>query len=278
MSNLKMSLNDKNYFTAILLLDNMINNQVYYNIVGKTKYLDDAFVNLMTAERVDINDKNQYVPTKKGREFLQKFMDKYYDYVKMYDVYCAVDVETGEFALSQYYDFNIGENPDEEYDNWQSFLSDERWIDLRVAVAQHKKLNPIELVFMSFINDDRFNTSKTGWEFDVYSGLFWDQIVDIANGMISLDDINNSPSGHDINLIIKAGTENILELHKIEEEIDRMYEDEDDEEEYEEEYEETVTYVEVIEEPIYEVSYIEYYYDPFYVSPYWDEYYDPYYY
>ncbi|MFV2013834.1 MAG: hypothetical protein ACC656_00255 [Candidatus Heimdallarchaeota archaeon] len=273
----KITESDKQYYTAILLLDNMINRQFYYSVLGDFKYLDDAFAKLLAADRIKLVD-NEYVPNVKGREFLQQFMAKYYDYMKMYDVFCGVDTETGEFAFSQYYEINIGDEPGVEAETWTDYLHDERFLDLRVAVAEFKKLNPVELVFMSFINEDSFDVEKDGWEFDVYSGLYWDKIVDIANGSLTLKLVQEA--GHDMEMIIKAGTDVIIALNKIEKEIAQEIvaakeEFDDEDEEY---VAETVEYVEIIEEPYYDDYYFDAYYDPFYVSPVWDPWYDPYYY
>lgn len=277
---------DKNFFTSILLLDNMIDRNVYYPVMGEYNYLDSAFAVLMSAERIRLEG-DKYVPTEKGREFLEKFMMRYYEYVKIYDVYCGVDTETGEFALASYYDVNKGDDPDVESEIWTAHMAKEDFLDLRVAVAEFKKLNPIELVFMSFIQEDRFNVDEPGWEFDVYSGLFWDQIIDIVNGSLTAKQVDDA--GHDLEAIIIAGTDVLLELHKIESDIakenaeveEEVYVCDEcgcEEHECECEEEECITYVEYIEEPVYEYDYLEMYVDPFYVSPIWDPWYDPYYY
>lgn len=285
-----ISESDKQFFTSILLLDNMIDRNRYYPVMGDYNYLDSAFTVLMSAERVRIEGTN-YVPTEKGREFLEKFMMRYYEYVKIYDVYCGVDTETGEFALSSYYDIHNGEDPDIEAEVWASHMAKEDFLDLRVAVAEFKKLNPIEIIFMSFIQEDRFNVNDDGWEFDVYSGLFWDQIVDIVNGSLTAKQVDEA--GHELGSIVEAGTDVILALHKIESAIAEEnaaseeevwtceecgYTEEECECECDEEQHDTVTYVEYIEEPYYDYDYLELYCDPFYVSPIWDPWYDPYYY
>jgi len=273
----KISEQDKDYFIAILILDNMINQHHYYPILNTT-YLDSSLTKLMAADRIKI-EKDEYVPTEKGRDFLKQFLDKYFEYVKIYDVYCAVDTEAGEFAFSEYYDYHTGENDEElEAEKWNDFISAENFLDLRIAVAEFKKLNPIEIVFMSFINENRFKTETDGWEFDVFSGLFWDEIVDIVNNSLTYKMVDDA--GHDMEQIVEVGTNTLLELHAIEEEIAaeeaaEYADDEDDEYDEEIDY---VEHVEMIEEPVYTTAYLESYYDPFYVSPLWDPYYDPYYY
>jgi hypothetical protein len=276
---------DQQFFTSILLLDNMINRQQYYD-VSKYEYLDSAFIKLLSAGRIKLDGTN-YVPTEKGREFLQKFMSRYYEYLKVYDVFCGVNLETGEFAFSEYYNINLGEGDSmEEYEKWLEYLGQESFLDLRVAVAEFKKLNPVEIVFMSFINEDRFDVDKDGWEFDVYSGLFWDQITEIVNDSITYAFLDEE--GHDMEAIISAGTDVMLELHRTEEEIAeeeaRLAEEaaaneyDDDDEYYDDDDDEVVMYVEVIESPYWEYDTLAYYSDPYYVSPVWDPWYDPYYY
>jgi len=150
---------------------------------------------------------------------------------------------------------------------------EERWEDLRAAVAEFLNLDPVELTFMSFINEDRFDTSEEGWQSDLASNDIWDEILDICNSNLSWKDLGDDESDDSvIKDILDQGSKLMIKLRQQEDEM----EEEDDEDEGEEYYEEVVeeTYVdEVFVDSYYPLSYWDCYYDPFYVSP---VYYDPY--
>ncbi|MCP4579785.1 MAG: response regulator [Deltaproteobacteria bacterium] len=56
-------------------------------------------------------------------------------------------------------------------------------------MAEFKKLDPVEIVFMSFLNEDRFGRDETGWQFDLLLGNIWDEILHICNTAIRLEDL-----------------------------------------------------------------------------------------
>jgi len=94
---------------------------------------------LMSREYIDIHD-GYYRAADKGREVLSRFMAKYTEFLHVFDVYCAVDLERGEFAFARYFDFDSDSS-------WKSYLNKEYWEDLRIAVAEFKKIDPVEVVF-----------------------------------------------------------------------------------------------------------------------------------
>src|SRR6202012_3566476 len=100
-------------------------------------------------------------------------MKRYTEYLKVYDVFSFVDLEKGEFAFARYYDFDSDEA-------WLSFTDNERFDDLRIAVAIFKKLDPAEIVFMSFINENRFDTTAAGRQIDLVSDNSWKEIEEIC--------------------------------------------------------------------------------------------------
>ncbi len=106
---------------------------------------------------------------------MRLFRQRYEEFLSVFDIFCAVDLAAGEFAFSSYYDF-----PDDA--SWKQFLSQDRWEDLRVAVAIHKGLDPLEIVFMSFVMEGRFADNPDGkWELGLLSGELWNGIVEIVN-------------------------------------------------------------------------------------------------
>jgi len=219
----------------------------------------------MMKSYIEIKDQEKYIPNAKGREVLKHFMDRYSEYLTMFDIYCAVDLEAGEFAFSSYFEF---ENDME----WKEYLNEPHWEDLRIAVARLKNMDPIEIVFMSFINERRFGRNASGWQFDLLLGTVWDEILDICNKALheedlAYDDDEGSVSGKDVLIdIITQGSDIMLSL--LEEEADMVqanqYLNPDSNGQADAEY-----YVDEIPVPRHPVNYYHAYRDPFYISPAW---------
>src|SRR5690606_34216454 len=88
------------------------------------------------------------VTTSRGRKYFRTFQQRYIEYLNVFEIYGAVDLDSGDFALSQYYKMDD--------DEWEEFIEDDRWDDLRVAVAEHKGICPFELVFFEFFHEGSF--------------------------------------------------------------------------------------------------------------------------
>jgi len=217
---------------------------------GNNSFLEPYFVDMMASNLVTIQN-DRYVITEKGDEVAINLQDKYGEFLKFYDIFCAVDLNAGEFAFSKIFDF-------ETDDEWFAYLNQDNWSDVRIAVCEFKKIDPIEIVFLSFLNEGRFDTDENkNWQFDLVSDLIWDEILEICNTAIPLDDLLVDDAIQDI---IKQGTE--IVLANIKEENSRRLEEmraSATTEEYDEE-------VVIVEE---EIVYYEEYYDPYYASPCW---------
>lgn len=235
---------NKKSFKAIILLNEMINGTHRFQTVanGDDSVLETLFVELMSKGYVTTSG-IYYQVTEKGQEVFDTFMKRYTEYLKVYDVFSFVDLEKGEFAFARYYDFETDEA-------WADFTNDERFDDLRIAVAIFKKLDPAEIVFMSFINENRFDTTSAGWQIDLVSDNDWAEIEDICATAIKPDDVGSDAMED----MVSQGSELMISLMK--EEQERQQEDDS--------YETTET---IVEEET--VEYYEPYYDPFYVSPIW---------
>ena len=246
-------------FISLVLLNEIINFQTYFsvNAAGEDVFLVSHLQNLYNNGALSIKD-GKYIPTEKGREELVLFYNKYYEYLKIFDIFCAVDLERGEFAFERIND----PWSDEE---WFAFLEEERFSDVRVAVADFKGLDPIEIVFMSYLNENRFDCSVDRWQYSLTGNEIWDEIQAVCNNAISIDYLKEDGVLEDV---IKRGTDIALELIKLAE--DSL--NEENEEEIVEETivtEEVEEYVDVVTLPTYGYSYWEPYYDPFYISPLW---------
>lgn len=221
---------------------------------------------LMMKGYIEIRDSACYVPNEKGRQVLKNFMARYSEYLKVFDIYCAVDLETGEFAFSRYFDF---ENDAAR----QEYLNAERWDDLRLAVAELKKLDPVEIVFMSFLNEDRFGRDETGWQFDLLLGSIWDEILEICNTAVRLEELeyqdeHGTVSAEDvIQDIVRQGSETMITLLKKEEALRKENPEEDEDPDGDDNGGDRI--VEKVEMEEHPVSYYSPYCNPYYVSPVW---------
>jgi hypothetical protein len=243
--NMFISDNNKKTFKSIVLLDEMVNGSHQFQTLdnGDDSVLEPLFIELMSKGYVKTSGIN-YQITDKGQQVLDTFMKRYTEYVKVYDVFSFVDLEKGEFAFARYYDFDSD-------DAWADFTNDERFDDLRIAVALFKKLDPAEIVFMSFINEDRFDTSSNGWQMDVVSDNLWKEIEEICQTAIKPEEV-----GEDAMLdMIGQGAELMIKL----------MEEEKQQEQNNGNYEQGTSTI--VEEET--VEYYQPYYDPYYVSPIW---------
>jgi hypothetical protein len=270
-------------YQGILVLHHLINSPATISVLldaGESSWLETVLQEMHAKDYVDIkplDDGQHYVPTAKGQGVLRKFMQRYGEYLQTYDLYCAIDTGAGEFAFARYYDFGDSEEGQEQ---WDEFFADDRWIDLRIAVAEFKGLNPFEIVFMSFLNEERFRTEAEGWQFDLVSGAIWTEITEICQSAWKVNDLAyDDVSGEDvIKDIIEQGTALTIELIKKVDELEAAQAAEDDEEDDPgvgggggDEIIEVITYVEEVDIPVFGIDYYDPFCDPYYVSPYWDD-------
>lgn len=264
----------KQRFASIYVLDHMINTPKTFPLFleRNDEDLEPILEHLLVKECIEIHDKERYIPTEKGREALRLFMARYSEFLRIFDIYCGVDLGTGEFAFARYFEF-------EDEQAWKSYLNQERWDDLRVAAAEFKNIDPVEIVFMSFINEGKFGRDKTGWQFDLLLGTVWDEIAVIVETALHVEDIGYG-SGQDrvqgkdvMGDVLTQGAKLLTDLLAQEDRRsgggsegsglapaaavgDGAGEGEDE-------------YVEHVWVEHYPPGYYEPYYDPFYVSPLW---------
>lgn len=255
----------KKRFAGLYLLEYMINTPKSIGVFldGNDQDLEPVLEWLMMHRFIEIRDEEKYVPTVRGREELKKFMARYSEFLTMFDIYCAVDLEAGEFAFADYFSF------DSETE-WKAWLNEERWDDLRVAVADFKNINPVEIVFMSFINERRFGRDASGWQFDLLLGSVWDDILGICKTAIQWEQLGFEdeegmvPAEDVITDIITQGTEIMLGLLDEEADMagDTRFGDENGSPDAE-------YFVDEVEFPRFQGSHYRSYRDAHYVSPNW---------
>ena len=246
---------DKFKFISLVLLNEIINFQHYFNVrASREEVFIERYLKFMYDKGVLSIDGGCYVPTALGREQLTNLYDKYYEYLKLYDIFSLVDLESGEFA------FSLMDSVDSE-EEWISLKNEERFSDVRVAVAEFKGIDAMEIVFMSFLSENRFDVNIDRWEYNLTGDVIWTEIEEILNSAISSDYLKENDA---LENVVREGTKIALEMIKNAQD----YEDELDDEVFLEE-EDVTYYVEIVDMPDYDYGYYEPYYDPYYVSPIW---------
>jgi len=259
MKKIQLSNEQKKRFAGIFVLDymNKADRKIPVFLDKNDEDLEPVLEWLMAKEYIEILNQEHYEISSTGKELLKKFLCRYSDYLKMFDIFCAVDLEEGVFAFENYFHF-------EDQESWIEYINDDRWEDLRIAVAEFKKIDPVEIVFMSFINESRFGRNDEGWQFDLLLGSVWDEILEICETSIhwqelGYEDEEGSVEAEDVIIdIIEQGAEIMLDIIQKEKEII------DQENEEKETMDECYIYPD--EQPI---SYYENYRDPYYISPIW---------
>lgn len=163
-------------FAGIFLLEYMINHPRIFQLwlEDEDSDLEPILEWLLTKEWIQIREAKDYIPTEEGRNVIKRFMERYARFVYFFDVFSGVDLGSGEFAFERYFEIL-------EPDEWQAYLHEERFEDVRIAIAEHLGIDAVEIVFMSFIREDRFGRDATGWQFDLLLGSVWDEILDVCN-------------------------------------------------------------------------------------------------
>ncbi len=245
-------------YASGFLQDIMINGGRRYSVVleGADRDLEKLFIYMMARDYLTLDSKNYYSSTQKGIEKYENLKHRYEEYLAHFDLYCAVDLEKGEFAFDKIFELD-----DEE---WETYINQDRFVDLRIAVAWFKKINPADFVFLSFLKEGRFDTEKSNWQFDLLSGLVWEQIEDIVDTAIQIEDLAYETDEEEpipgevvIEDVIRQGAKLSQKLYLEEEHLRH------ESAEFPNDY-----YDDGSQEPQSVITY-QSYYDPLYVSPLW---------
>ncbi|MBP6217883.1 MAG: hypothetical protein KA436_04790 [Oligoflexales bacterium] len=150
--------------------------------------LEPIFLWLLEVGYVFIDEQEEYAISEDGLAVISYFLERDGAFLNEYDIFCGVDLEQRDFALRYFKQFEDGAE-------WQTFLSDKKWEDLRIAIAEYKGLDAIEIVFMSFINEQRFGRDAEGWKKELLLGFIWDEIQMICNNAIRLESLEEKRGG-----------------------------------------------------------------------------------
>lgn len=181
---------------------------------GDYKPLEKPLTSMLGKDLVKIENDSHFVLAQKGEYLLKEFQEQYSNYLHYYDVFCAVDLERGEFAFASYNNFD-----DEK--QWSAFIASPRFSDLRIAVAEYKGENISEILFLFLLNDGYFSEEKqnSGWPFELVLGSFWEEMENIYKKSIDyrdlgyMDDNGEEISSEDVlDDIIYQGEELLKEI------------------------------------------------------------------
>ena len=137
----------------------------------------ESLLNFMEGRgTLTVEDDNFYKATDKGHEVYQDLVKQLEAYVTHFEVYAYVDLEQGIFG-----------NPETD------LLEGDKWSDLRVAVAEHKGIDPYRVVFLAMLSAETFYENPD-WKFDLSMGTLFQEMEQIALEQLHVDDLGYSES------------------------------------------------------------------------------------
>ena len=168
----------------------------------------ESLLNFMESRgTLTVEEDNYYKATDKGHEVYQDLVKQLEAYVTHFEVYAYVDLEQGIFG-------------DPETD----LLEGDKWSDLRVAVAEHKGIDPYRVVFLAMLSAETFYENPD-WKFDLSMGTLFQEMKQIVLEQLHVDDLGYSysegkVSGEEvIRDIIEQGSELVAQRKSREQEI-----------------------------------------------------------
>ena len=168
----------------------------------------ESLLNFMESRgTLTVEEDNYYKATDKGHEVYQDLVKQLEAYVTHFEVYAYVDLEQGIFG-------------DPETD----LLEGDKWSDLRVAVAEHKGIDPYRVVFLAMLSAETFYENPD-WKFDLSMGTLFQEMKQIVLEQLHVDDLGYSDSedkvsGEEvIRDIIEQGRELVAKRKSREQEI-----------------------------------------------------------
>ena len=120
---------------------------------------------------IEVGEDDYYITNDKGMEIYQKLTEQQESYVSHFDIYAYVDLQEGVFADPQ-----------------SDLLEGDRWSDLRVAVAEHKGIDPYRVVFLSMLADGVW-FENPDWRFDLGMGTLLDNLESLVMDQLSVDEL-----------------------------------------------------------------------------------------
>lgn len=170
------------------------------------------------ADYLKLNSSHRYEIDTKGLELLQTLEHRSVDHVKMFEVFCAVDLKEGHFAFSDALEKGVSS------DLWNNYLNLPRFEDLRVAVAQIKGLDVLDFIFTMMFSwgDFDFKNRDADWTFDLSMDKPFEEMLDKANKSFQWVQMHDDPeiAKSRMENVISKGVEVMINLAKQEEQIE----------------------------------------------------------
>ncbi len=208
----KLSTEKKQQFAGLLLLDQIISEKekLHSSFMEKNDQLLEEYLNILEKRGLlEVEEDHYFKITEKGRKIYQQLLDQQVSYDTHFDVYSHVDLEKGSFA-----------------DKKTDFLEDDRWEDLRVAVAQFKGIDPYRMVLLGMLSSEIFSENPD-WKFDLAAGTLFEEMEAIVEEQISEEELSYEDeegfvSGHAVlEDVIQQGAEVNQERYQKEQESER---------------------------------------------------------
>ncbi len=160
----------------------------------------------------------QYAMCPSGLDAVRIFQARFREFVRIFDIYAFVDLVEAEFAYEKFFEFKA------EHE-WDDYIEQENWADLRIAVAEFKGLDPLEIVFLSFVNEGLFDEAAN-WQRDIHDDELWHEVQELCNCSVAIEDLSfededeGAVDGREVlQEIVIEGAEMNLELKALEEEL-----------------------------------------------------------
>ena len=172
-------------FSATFLLDYMAKNKATFDTLATDGSEDFASTLqwLLGREYVAFDKKHRYAIAVKGKQAADHFAKRYQTLLTYFDVFAHVDLEAGSFAYQEYQNFDSSPQ-------WQRFLQQEQWEDMRIPLIQHLGGSALELVFCQFVKEERIDTATAGWQYEMANGIPWSEILDICNSALTTEQLS----------------------------------------------------------------------------------------
>jgi len=97
----------RHHYARLYLLDYMVQEDAKISILldEDNEDLEPILDELMARELIEIDQNQCYRVSRQGQALHQNFLKRYRKIISDSDIFCAVDLETGEFAFSFYDDY-----------------------------------------------------------------------------------------------------------------------------------------------------------------------------
>ena len=162
-------------FSILLLLHRIASSQdkIHFSFLDQNhKTIESNLKALEQQDLVQLDVEQYYQLSEKGQQSYDRLVQQQVSYQAHFEIYAFVDLGAGVFA-------------DPETD----LLEDECWADLRVAVAEHKGIDPYRVVFLAMLSDESFFASQD-WYFDLAMGTLFDELESTAKEQIHIDELS----------------------------------------------------------------------------------------